>query len=276
MQIRNLENVQIAVLVDAILKAFEGYFVPMPADVSYWEMRFKGARVNWNLSFGVFENEQLVGFIIHGIDLHNGLKTAFNTGTGVIPAFRNRQLVSRMYEHALPLLRENGVQKCMLEVITANDKAIRVYEKNDFRIVRKLHCFRGTLSATPDNVKLDKTTFETIRQNNARFTKWYSWDHSNEALEKISHTYDVYNVSRIGAETSGYFIMNPQSGYLPQVELTGEETAADYDLLFGGISLLRNNVRINNVDADRILFREALLRNGLENHIDQFEMERLL
>jgi hypothetical protein len=35
-------------------------------------------------------------------------------------------------------------------------------------------------------------------------------------------------------------------------------------------------VRTNNLDTARTGLYNALLRNGLENHIDQFEMERVL
>lgn len=276
MEIRPLRKTSPAKVVEAILAAFEGYFVPMPADVDYWMMRFKGARVDPDFSFGVFDNEELVAFIIHGIDFHNGIKTAFNTGTGVIPAYRNRQLVSKLYEHALPLLREIGVGKCMLEVITANEKAIRVYEKNGFRSLRKLHCFRGTLTAEPEKVELHKIAIETVFENNHPFRNWYSWDHSNEALQKISSSYEAYEVSRSNQPAVGYFIINPQSGYLAQFEITTPENDADYDLLLGGIALLKSNVRTNNLDAARTGHYNALLRNGLENHIDQFEMERLL
>lgn len=276
MEIRNLAATTPEQLVEAILAAFEGYFVPMPADVNYWVTRFKGARVNFELSFGVFDNDQLVAFIIHGIDFHNGIKTAFNTGTGVIPAYRNRQLVSRLYDFALPLLRENGVGKCMLEVITANEKAIRVYEQIGFRNVRKLHCFRGTLQSEPAHVRLQKILLETVLANNEPFRKWYSWDHSNEALQQISSSYETYEVSRSTEPACGYFIINPQSGYLARFEITGPENDADYDLLLGGIALLKSNIRTNNLDAARTGHYNALLRNGLENHIDQFEMERLL
>lgn len=276
MEIRTLRKTSPVQLVEAILAAFEGYFVPMPADVDYWMMRFKGARVDPDFSFGVFDNEELVAFIIHGIDFHNGIKTAFNTGTGVIPAYRNRQLVSKLYEHALPLLRENGVGKCMLEVITANEKAIRVYEKNGFRSLRKLHCFRGTLIAEPEKVQLHKINMQSVFENNQSFRNWYSWDHSNEALQHMGSIYETYAVSRTGETPVGYFIINPQSGYLAQFEITTPENDADYDLLLGGIALLKSNVRTNNLDAARTGHYNALLRNGLENHIDQFEMERLL
>jgi ribosomal protein S18 acetylase RimI-like enzyme len=107
--------------------AFDGYFVKMPDSLDYWATRFKQARVNYHYSFGVFDASRLVAFIIQGMDIHDGQLTAFNTGTGVLPAYRGQKLVDRLYDHAIPRLKERGIQKCQLEVIQENERAIRVY-----------------------------------------------------------------------------------------------------------------------------------------------------
>jgi len=84
-EIRDLANTKLSTIVDCLLIAFDGYFVKMPSDVHYWANRYKGARVDFSLSFGAFEGDKLVAFIINGIDDDKGMRTAFNTGTGVIP-----------------------------------------------------------------------------------------------------------------------------------------------------------------------------------------------
>ncbi|GHA45979.1 hypothetical protein GCM10007103_28780 [Salinimicrobium marinum] len=111
MQIRNLEGIPIETVVTSLLEAFSDYFVKMPAEVAYWESRFKGAGVDWKSSFGIFDEKKLVAFIINGIDLHQGKLTAFNTGTGVLPAYRSRKAVDQLYEFAFPYFRESGTEK---------------------------------------------------------------------------------------------------------------------------------------------------------------------
>ena len=106
MKIRPLTDCPLSQIVDCLGEAFENYFVKMPSDVEFWRNRFKAARVDYNLSYGVFDQDGLVAFIIHGIDQHLGQKTAFNTGTGVIPSFRGRQLVDKIYEFAIPKLKQ--------------------------------------------------------------------------------------------------------------------------------------------------------------------------
>ena len=68
MKIKSLAHLPLAEVIDCFLEAFKGYFVEMPSDLDYWDFRFRGARVDWNLSFGMFDEEKLVGFFIIGID----------------------------------------------------------------------------------------------------------------------------------------------------------------------------------------------------------------
>ena len=65
MKIRSLENTAIEDIVFAILVSFENYFVTMPTDPNYWSQRFKRARVDFSLSFGMFVDDMLIGFIIN-------------------------------------------------------------------------------------------------------------------------------------------------------------------------------------------------------------------
>ena len=88
MKIVTLSEINIHEIVDCLIESFQNYFVPMPADISYWENRFNNARVNWDLSAGVVDEDKLVAFIIHAVDSDAGMVTAFNTGTGVIPDYR--------------------------------------------------------------------------------------------------------------------------------------------------------------------------------------------
>ena len=140
MEIRPLTETPLETTVECLTRAFSDYFVQMPADPIYWRKRWKGARVDYRASFGAFEKEQLVGFMIHGLDFRNGLYTAFNTGTGVVPAFRGQRLVGKMYETALPQLENRGIRACSLEVIQENEKAVKAYQKVGFSIVRELKC----------------------------------------------------------------------------------------------------------------------------------------
>lgn len=271
MEIKNLQHIPLPSIVDCLLESFADYFVKMPEDVQYWENRFLGARVNFELSFGMFDDGKLIGFIINGIDYTGEDLTAFNTGTGVIPAYRGDKIVDSIYDFAIPVLKKNGVKKCMLEVIQKNEKAIRVYERIGFSSHRSLKCFKGSLKTGVTDVGVKKANFEHIIDKQTIDQQFYSWDNNNEAILSSGNLYHTFEVF-FRDSCIGYFVINPKIGYLPQFELY--DTESEYQLqLFEGIRQVAEEVRINNVDASRIHLCDALLQAGLENHIDQFEME---
>ena len=41
MKVNNLAHLELSEIVDCMLTAFEGYFVPMPSDLNYWKNRYR-------------------------------------------------------------------------------------------------------------------------------------------------------------------------------------------------------------------------------------------
>lgn len=267
--IKNLKDVPLEIIVTSLTTAFEGYFVPMPDDVIYWRNRFKGARVNWELSFGAFEDQKLVAFIIIGIDQLEGKRTAFNTGTGVIPAFRGQQLVDRLYAFAIPFFEEAGITNCALEVIQENKRAIKVYERLGFTKKRDLLSFKGNLTiATPQKVTSQFVPFQSILSQLPKHG-FYAWDFTNEAILLLQDTYQAYVVYNDTQQRIGYFLLNPTNNRIAQLEAVPK----NWPLLLAGIQQISPQITIVNIDGRRTGLIENLAIYGLENTINQFEME---
>jgi hypothetical protein len=55
MKIKNLSNTSFDALLDCFLLAFENYYVQMPTDRNYYKKRWKAAKVNLSLSYGLFD-----------------------------------------------------------------------------------------------------------------------------------------------------------------------------------------------------------------------------
>jgi ribosomal protein S18 acetylase RimI-like enzyme len=272
MQIRNLEGIPIETIVESLLEAFSDYFVKMPAEVAYWESRFKGAGVDWKSSFGIFDGRKLVAFIIHGIDLYHSKLTAFNTGTGVLPAYRSRKAVDQLYEFAIPHFRRTGVEKCILEVIRKNFRAIRVYERIGFRIIRKLKCFEGSINTGNEKFRLEKVAFEEVNENSNVDNKYYSWDNFSATIERADGIYQTFLVRDHQDREAGYFVINPNIGYVAQLEMIHGPVG----VVFKGLSQVSKEVRLNNIDEARTDLIDMLLKKGLVNTVNQYEMEMLL
>jgi ribosomal protein S18 acetylase RimI-like enzyme len=275
MEIKNLKDTPIQDIVQAISESFADYFVPLPSEVAYWEQRFKGARVNLELSFGMFDQGKLVGFIINGIDYSNSFKTAFNTGTGVTEAARGHGVTDDLYEYAIPIFKEHGIQCCSLEVIEQNARAIHVYERIGFNISKRLKCFKGTIAPSDENITIQEIPFSVIESESIAVDKFYSWDNTSTAIKASGDIYKCYKVKDESETDAGYFIMNPSSGYIAQFEPKGDHSHKASQLLTG-VGSIANVVKINNVDTNRTYITSSFLKAGLENFIDQYEMHMML
>ncbi len=265
MELRNLKEVGLDQIVECLLESFKNYFVPMPSNLSYWETRYKGARVNYELSYGAFEKDRLVGFIINGIGEVEGQLTAFNTGTGVIEEYRGQQLVDQLYKYSFPYLLTAGIERCELEVIQANKRAIRVYERIGFDVKRKLKCYKGELKEESNNLELKEVNFEHKKQIDNK----YSWDHKNKTIKLLKDKYETYEVLKGERQPIGYFVINKEYNYLAQIE----STTNNYTEILKGVSKLSKEIRIINVDEKLDKRIKDFEEYGLINTLDQYEME---
>ncbi len=257
MEIRNLQDTKLELIVACLLKSFANYFVKMPASVPYWRERFKLGRVDFSHSYGVFEAGELVAFIINGIDEYEGLKTAFNTGTGVLPAFRGKALVDQIYEVALPALRAIGVERCALEVIQKNARAIRVYERIGFQKMSALFSFKMEAFPLDAEFSLRAEDYNTLSKTYGKSTSHYAWDHQVAAVRLAGDTFESYSVWKRPKQLIGHFTINATKGDLIQFEARPDQLPN----LFAGIQHLIKKVRIINID-DRNVARMAFLQEN--------------
>lgn len=250
------------------LKAFEGYFVPMPTSIDYWASRFDLALVDFSASYGAFHNGELVAFIIHAIDQKQGRKVGFNTGTGVLPPFRGQHLVDQMYHMAIDDLARQGVHRFELEVIVENHAAIAVYERLGFKVSRTFKCYSGGLDNThkAKTLSLQPCTVSDCISHQT-FTD-YSWDFRTSVIERADNKYCNYLVKTLSGEVIGYFIIDEKSGTLAQIDA---RRGCMLDVL-ASIKPICNSIKINNIDSGREDVLAALDVLGPKNTIDQFEM----
>ena len=104
-------------------------------------LRMSKNDVDYQASVGAYDGDRLVGFTLIGIDRVDGILTAYDAGTGIIPDFRGQGLASRMFDHALPELEARGVERFLLEVLQSNEPAIKAYQKSGFAIAREFRCY---------------------------------------------------------------------------------------------------------------------------------------
>ena len=104
-------------------------------------LRMRKNAVDYQISPGLYDGDRLVGFTLVGVDEWGGCLTAYDAGTGIVPEFRKQGWARKLFDHALPALREKGVKRFSLEVLQENEPAIKAYRKSGFEIERELRCF---------------------------------------------------------------------------------------------------------------------------------------
>lgn len=146
MKISHLANTPFDVILNCFFDSFSDYFVDVRIPGDFWQKRWASDRVDFRYSYGIFDEGKLVGFILNGIDFRAGKKTAFNAGTGVLPAYRGRRIVKELYTHALPELKAQGIQSCALEVIDKNEKAIKAIKVLAWKLQKHINASVGHLT----------------------------------------------------------------------------------------------------------------------------------
>ena len=140
----SLRSVEMAQVHRAFLEAFADY--AMDAGGTTEErllLRMEKNSVDYSVSSGLYDKDRLVGFTLIGIDTWGDRLTAYDAGTGIVPDFRKQGWTRKMFEHALPALREKGVERFVLEVLQQNEPAIKAYRKSGFEVTRELKCYVG-------------------------------------------------------------------------------------------------------------------------------------
>ena len=128
--------------------SFQQYYVPLQLNKQEFADKITTEAIDLKLSFGIFDEDQLVGFILHGIDNVGNQKIAYNAGTGILPEYRGHKLSYLLYEYSIGQLKKAGVTKTILEVVEQNMPAIKSYVRMGFQVTRKLNSYQGHLHFT--------------------------------------------------------------------------------------------------------------------------------
>ncbi|MGI9543241.1 MAG: GNAT family N-acetyltransferase, partial [Cyclobacteriaceae bacterium] len=180
----------------------------------------------------------------------------------------------------IPLLRQESVSQCVLEVITQNKPAIRVYNQLGFKENRYLKCFRSTKNTMDlttnhlehveirTNTNPDLLQYKSFGDHRASFQDSYSHIEVKSALETAVE-------ASIDGQLVGYVIYQKPRGRISQIAV-----AHNYRRRGIGQALIRHigneteakGLNIINVDVDASGVIKFLENCGFENYLDQYEM----
>ncbi|MFQ6601919.1 GNAT family N-acetyltransferase [Flavobacterium sp. C3NV] len=273
---QTLENIAIEELLEVFNLSFSDYIVPFYLTKEQLEDKIKSDSITLEFSVGAFQDNQLIAFILHGYDLVDQLKIAYNAATGVIPTKRGAKLTEKMYQHALPILQGNDIDKLLLEVITTNERAIKTYKNIGFKTIRELNCYKGAINITnrKNDFEIRKLEVYNWPELQSFWDLKPSWQNSITPLEKLKN----YNIS-LGIYDNekllGYTIFNPKLKRVHQLSVDKNHRAKG-----AGRQLLEHIAKnygkdvsatnIENTSKETLHFMKTI---GMNIFIKQYEME---
>ncbi|MBS1795027.1 MAG: GNAT family N-acetyltransferase [Acidobacteria bacterium] len=220
---RFLTKMDFKALHRTFLDAFSDYFVPFQISESQLENHIAQNSVALERSVGAFCGAEMIGFTLNGFGDWNGRQTVYDAGTGVRPAYRKRGVGRALFDFMTPRFRSDGYQQILLEVISKNTAALRLYESLGFERTRRLIFFEGREklpAAAVDGFEVreidapDWPFFESFATGRT------SWQNSVTALRRTARKL-VLGIFR-GARCVGYGALFPSSGIISQIAVVPE------------------------------------------------------
>lgn len=282
-EIKSLANIHFDVLFESFAKAFADYEI-QPDKTELQKMLHRRGFVP-SLSFGAFDNGTLVSFTFNGIGFFNGIKTAYDTGTGTLKEYRGQGLASKVFNESIPFLVEAGIEQYLLEVLQHNTSAVSVYRKQGFEVAREFNYYvQQMLDITPNtkSIHKDYSICEVKLSDLADISNWWdftpSWQNSFEAINRKPEDFVV-----VGAMSHnvlvGYGILEPSSGDITQIAVDKNHRRKGVASAILKELLKRNSytsVKFINADISCIVITKFLQENGIQLKGKQFEMIKRL
>jgi ribosomal protein S18 acetylase RimI-like enzyme len=268
-----------SLLYRAFIEAFSDYVFPFALTEKQFQNHINLNAVDLSRTIGCLEGGQIIGFSLNGFGEWNGKPTVYDAGTGVIPSFRRQGISERMFDHMLPVFKNQDIKQFLLEVITSNTPAIRLYEKLGFQITRELALLQY------DGRVGDRTAPAAIEIREIRDPDWErltrfwigttSWQNSVDAMKRSWPVKSMMGAFAEG-ECVGYIVFSTGFGRVAQLAVKSE-----YQHNGVGTMLLKAMQEVTNdgyslqvINIDKLLpgGMDFFTRHGFYERLSQYEM----
>ncbi|KEI78000.1 GNAT family acetyltransferase [Clostridium botulinum A2 117] len=274
-----LENIGIETLHETFLNAFSDYQVKMDLPLFKFQHMLQRRGYVPKVSIGAFNDDILVGFVLNGVRNWDGKLTAYDTGTGIIEAYRKQGITSNMLLNVRQLFQQMGVEQYLLEVIQSNTSALQLYKKQGFKILRDFECFHLDKNKYNPITTYKVEHVDMINSNDWRelIEFWDfapSWQNSIDSINDVSDSF-IYSIVHLDDNIVGYGVIDKKTGDIPQIAVNknyrrkGIARSIITDLIKNTESY---NINVINVDGRSKSMKDFLLKLGFECGVSQYEM----
>ena len=277
-----LEGIDEKTLFRTFTSAFSDYAIRLDLSFARFQYMLRSNSFSPQLSAGAFRGRKLVGLVLNGVRRYEGLPTVYDSGTGVMPRYRNRGICSDMFGMLLGRLNSAGIRQYLLEVLKSNTAALHVYEKLGFHINREFACFkarRTQVTVRPcrpvESMPVAQILSDPYCRSFGDFIP--AWQNSPEQI--VSAANSVGAAVRDGGIVRGVGILNSMTGalHLLAVDRRCREEGIASSILAALLPYsLSENISVLNVDTRCTDMMGFLDRRGFSRTSGQYEMTRPL
>lgn len=143
------ERLPLSMLTELWNRGFQDYYVPMHLTPARLSALVRRELISLPDSLVALAEGQPVGFALAALRWQGDSLLAYDAGTAVLPTHRNRGIASRLMQALLERLFVIGSQEISLTVVSDNQKAIALYQRQGFTVQRQLTCFEQRSASQP-------------------------------------------------------------------------------------------------------------------------------
>lgn len=226
LECRFLHAGQFAAIHNTFLQGFADYIIKFELTERQFQNHITLNAVDLDRSAGCFDAGKPVGVSLNGFGTWEGMPTVYDAGTTVVPEYRRRGISRAMFDWMIPMFASEGYEQFLLEVITSNEPAVRLYELLGFERTRELLLLEAEPTISLERPSpADVDIREIHRHENIHFASFWdgkpSWQNSLEAIERSVQMKRLFGAF-IEDECVGYVIFSAGVGRLAQLAVHRE------------------------------------------------------
>ncbi len=264
-----LENVGIEELTKAYNLGFSDYQVTLSMSEEKLQKMLKRNGYRPESSVGLFDGEALVGFVLNGVRGNY----CYDSGTAIIPSYRGKGYAHLLLDKTLSVLRGQDIHTWILEVLSDNTKAIRLYKDIGFTKQRGFNCYQAEAKAV--TCKKAESGITLIPQQTITIPYGEclpSWQNEEQSI-RIGGvpTWDITT----GNRKVGTLCYDPERGSIAQIFIQEEERRKGYakEAIIEAAKLCKTEqLRFINIDDHYLPLNNLLLSLDFVCFTTQLEM----
>lgn len=266
-------------LYDCFLEAFSDYQVDMRMSQQQFEQRLTRDGVKLEISAGAFDDSRIIAFYMNATGIWHGKQTAYDAGTGVIPAYRRQGVGKELFAFMVPRLKKAGLSQYLLEVLTGNESAVALYRKLGFVETRRLAVFRRKEPVARrdevDGVSIRRVVRPSWRLFESFWDGYPSWQNSIDAVERVAGDAVILG-AYLDEESVGYGVaFRPASSLMQLAVAPGHRRKGIGSRILSALQReVSESLKVNNIDEDMKATLQFFEANGFTTVLKQYEMRQ--